>query len=123
MNKSKTTIRESTREFVELSVFIVAVIILLISLLGLSVTNFYMAHSIALPAITLILVNLQYALTNNIFFILPLMVFVIISLFLLESFAVEDHIKTYDTYKKINLFLIVINVLILISIILPIIRG
>jgi hypothetical protein len=116
------TAKEATRELVKLSVLVAITFILLVNILGFMVTKFYMTRAMVLPAITRILIELQHALRINIFFTIPLIVFVIILPFLLENFVVKNHIVTYGIYKKINLFLIVLNVLIAVGIVLPIIR-
>jgi len=122
MIESQMTSKESTRELVKLSIFVATIFILLVNVLGFVVTKFYMTRAMALPVATQILISFQHAVRINIFFVLPLIVFVIILLFLVENFVVKNHAMTCGIYKKVNFVLVILNVLIAVGIVLPILR-
>lgn len=100
MGESQMTAKESTKELVKLSCLVATAFILLINVLGFAITKFYMARAMILPVPTRMLIELQHALRINIFFTIPIVVFVIIFFFLLENFAVKSHASTYGIYKK-----------------------
>ena len=111
--------QKATRELIKLAVLVAVTFILFFQGIGFVLTKSYTS---LLPGITRLVIEIRHASSINGFLIVPVTVFVLILVFLVENFVITDHQVTSKIYRGFNIFFIVLNILLGWSVVVPLMR-
>ena len=111
--------QKSTRELIKLAVLVAVAFMLFFQGIGFVLTKSYTS---LLPGITRLVIEIRHALSINGFLIVPVTVFVLILVFLIENFVITGHQVTFKIYRGFNIFFIILNILLTWSVVVPLLR-